>query len=244
MRYQRRRERELLHAVDRELKKLRQLRRRHEPRAAALARKAHEHILLAVAQKRQRVLGVEHLRAQQRAQRVEPPQQQHLVRLVEPVKVQDLHVLLCQRRRHFAPERFKIFLLPRRLVIDRAQLLARRQARDGLRVPRLQQRPVEQSADAHHIKFIEIRAVDGQKLQPLIARQRLVGCLGQHAAVELQPAQLAVQKQAGIGRVGRAVGKQAAAVALRGHLPQRLRARQLGAGMVGHTIASLGFARY
>ena len=244
VRYQRRRERELLHAVDRELKKLRQLRRRHEPRAAALARKAHEHILLAVAQKRQRVLGVEHLRAQQRAQRVEPPPQQHLVRLVEPVKVQDLHVLLCQRRRHFAPERFKIFLLPRRLVIDRAQLLARRQARDGLRVPRLQQRPVEQPADAHHIKFIEIRAVDGQKLQPLIARQRLVGCLGQHAAVELQPAQLAVQKQAGIGRVGRAVGKQAAAVALRGHLPQRLRARQLGAGMVGHTIASLGFARY
>ena len=215
-----------------------------KPRAAALARKAHEHILLAVAQKRQRVLGVEHLRAQQRAQRVEPPPQQHLVRLVEPVKVQDLHVLLCQRRRHFAPERFKIFLLPRRLVIDRAQLLARRQARDGLRVPRLQQRPVEQPADAHHIKFIEIRAVDGQKLQPLIARQRLVGRLGQHAAVELQPAQLAVQKQAGIGRVGRAVGKQAAAVALRGHLPQRLRARQLGAGMVGHTIASLGFARY
>ena len=77
-----------------------------------------------------------------------------------------------------------IFLLPRRLVIDRAQLLARRQARDGLRVPRLQQRPVEQPADAHHIKFIEIRAVDGQKLQPLIARQRLVGRLGPHAAVE------------------------------------------------------------
>ena len=28
------------------------------------------------------------------------------------------------------------------------------------------------------------------------------------------------------------------------NLPQRLRARQLGTGMVGHTIASLGFARY
>ena len=239
VRHQRCRERELLHAVDREPEKLRQLRRRHQARAAALARKAHEHVLLAVAQKRQRVLRVEHLRAQQRAQRVKPPPQQHLVRLVEPVEVQDLHVLLCQRRRHLAPERFEILLLPRRLVIDRAQLLARRQARDGLRVPRLQQRPVEQPADAHHVKFIKIRAVDGQKLQPFVARQRLVGRLGQHAAVELQPAQLAVQKQAGIGRVGRPVGKQAAAVALRGHLPQRLRARQLGAGMVGHILASL-----
>ena len=149
-------------------------------------------------------------------------------------------MLLCQRRRHLAPERGKVLLLPCRLRVDRAQLLARREAGDGLRVPRLQQRPVKQTADAHHIKFIEIRAVDRQKLQPLIARQRLVGRLGQHAAVKGEPAQLAVQKQAGIGRVGRPVGKQAAAVALCGHLAQRLRARQLCVMFAGHTVASLG----
>ena len=239
VRHQRRCERKLLHPVDRQAEKLRQLRRRDQSRAAALARKAHEHVLLAVAQKRQRVLRVEHLRAQQRTQRVKAPPQQHLVRLVEPVEVEDLDALLCQRRRHLAPERLKVLLLPRRLRVDRAQLLARREPCDGLRVPRLQQRPVEQTADAHHIKFIEIRAVDRQKLQPLIDRQRLVGRLRQHAAVELQPAQLAVEKEVCIGGVGPPVGKQRAAVALRGHLAQRLRARQLCVMFAGHTVASL-----
>ena len=240
MRHQRRRERELLHPVDRQAEEFRQLGCRDQSRAAALACKAHEHVLLAVAQKRQRVLRVEHLRAQQRTQRVKAPPQQHLVRLVEPVEVEDLDALLCQRRRHLAPERGKILLLPRRLRVDRTQLLARREARDGLRVPRLQQRPVEQPADAHHIKFIQIGAVDRQKLQPLIDRQRLVGRLRQHAAVELQPAQLAVEKEVCIGGVRLPVGKQRAAVALRGHLAQRLRARQLSVVFAGHTVASLG----
>ena len=240
VRHQWRRERELLHAVDRQAEEFRQLRRRDQSRAAALACKAHEHILLAVAQKRQRMLRVEHLRAQQRTQRVKTPPQQHLVCLVEPVEVEDLDALLCQCCRHFAPERGKVFLLPRRLRVDRAQLLARRESRDGLRVPRLQQRPVEQTADAHHIKFIQIRAVDRQKLQPLIDRQRLVGRLRQHAAVELQPAQLAVEKEVCIGGVRLPVGKQRAAVALRGHLAQRLRARQLCVMFAGHTVASLG----
>ena len=104
VRHQRRRERKLLHAVDRQAEEFRQLGRRDQSRAAALAREAHEHILLAVAQKRQRVLRVEHLRAQQRTQCVKAPPQQHLVRLVEPVEVEDLHALLCQRRRHLAPE--------------------------------------------------------------------------------------------------------------------------------------------
>jgi len=240
VRHQRRCERELLYPVDRQAEEFRQLGRRDQSRTAALAREAHEHVLLAVAQKRQRVLRVEHLRAQQRTQRVKAPPQQHLVRLIKPVEVEDLDALLCQRRRHLAPERGKVFLLPRRLRVDRAQLLTRREPRDGLRVPRLQQRTVKQAADAHHIKFIQIRAVDRQKLQPLIDRQRLVGRLRQHAAVELQPAQLAVEKEVCIGGVRPPVGKQRAAVALCGHLAQRLRARQLSVVFAGHTVASLG----
>ena len=52
-----------------------------------------------------------------------------------------------------------------------------------------------QAADADHEELVEVGAEDGQELEPLQQRHLRVLGLLQHAAVELQPAQLAVDVQ-------------------------------------------------
>ena len=169
----------------------------------------------------------DHLRAEQGLQLVKVFFRQQLVHRVDARKIQKLHALRGQSRRHLAVERLKLLFLPRGLSENAVDLLARGQAGQRLGAPRPQQVAVHQTADAHHVKLVQIRAVDGQKPQPVIQRQACVRRLLHHAAVECQPAQLAVEKQPRAGRVRLLRRKQAAAVLLR-HLPQRVRAGQRG----------------
>ena len=55
-----------------------------------------------------------------------------------------------------------------------------------------------QAADADHEELVEVGREDGQELEALQQRHRRVLGLLQHAAIELQPAQLAVDVQRGI----------------------------------------------
>ncbi len=48
-------------------------------------------------------------------------------------------------------------------------------------------------ADALHEEFVEVRGEDGQELEPLEQWHALVVRLGQHAAVELEPAEVPVE---------------------------------------------------
>jgi hypothetical protein len=48
-------------------------------------------------------------------------------------------------------------------------------------------------ADALHVELVEVRGEDGQEFEPLEQRRALVERLAQHAAIELQPAQVAVE---------------------------------------------------
>ena len=60
-----------------------------------------------------------------------------------------------------------------------------------------------QAADADHEELVEVRAEDGEELEPFQQRHGRVLRLFQDAAVELQPAQLAVDVQGGIVEIGR-----------------------------------------
>ena len=86
-------------------------------------------------------------------------------------------------------------------LADAAQLLARRQPvgranRQSHLVAALE------AGDAHHVELVEIRREDRQELGPLQQRQRRVGGQREHAGVEVQPAQFAVE----VAVVGQGLG--------------------------------------
>jgi hypothetical protein len=57
-----------------------------------------------------------------------------------------------------------------------------------------------QSGDADHVKLVEVRAEDAEKLQALEQRNARVECLVKHPAVEGEPAQFAIEVQRGHSR--------------------------------------------
>ena len=61
--------------------------------------------------------------------------------------------------------------------------------------PHLGRPPLHKPRHAHQKELIEVRSDDRQKLQPLQKRQVRIEPFLQHAMVELQPAQLAVDEQ-------------------------------------------------
>ena len=67
--------------------------------------------------------------------------------------------------------------------------------------------PSAAAADADHEELVEVRAEDGEELEPLQQRHGRVLGLFEHAAVELEPAQFAVDVQRRVVEVGR-VGRQ------------------------------------
>ena len=82
-----------------------------------------------------------------------------------------------------------------------------------------------QAADAHHEEFIEIRGENGQELDPFQQRHRRILGLLQDPAIELQPAQLAVDVkprivQRGQGSLFRLPRATAPFVSAIGHLPR------------------------
>ena len=60
-----------------------------------------------------------------------------------------------------------------------------------------------QAADALHEELVDVRAGDGQELDALEQRVAVVLGLGEHAAVEVEPGELAIEVQLGAGQVGR-----------------------------------------
>ncbi len=84
-------------------------------------------------------------------------------------------------------------------AVNIGQLLARQQA-VGRRGGQAQLELLLQPGDAHHEKLIHVAMEDGQKLDPL--QQRVLGLrLVQHAAVELDITEFAVDVEAGIAQV-------------------------------------------
>jgi hypothetical protein len=51
----------------------------------------------------------------------------------------------------------------------------------------------QQAGKAHHVEFVEVVGGDGQEFHALEQRMRVVACLCEDAAVEPQPAQLAIE---------------------------------------------------
>jgi hypothetical protein len=56
---------------------------------------------------------------------------------------------------------------------------------------------VVQPRHAHHVELVEVRGVDGEKLEALEQRQRLVLSQLEHPLVELHPRELAVRVELG-----------------------------------------------
>src|SRR6187401_3281638 len=52
-----------------------------------------------------------------------------------------------------------------------------------------------QPGDAHHEELVEVRGDDGRKLDPLEERHRVVAGFLEHAIVEREPRQLAIEEQ-------------------------------------------------
>ena len=62
---------------------------------------------------------------------------------------------------------------------------------------------LQQRRDAHHEELVEVGAGDGEELHALEQRMRRIVRLSEHALVELEPAQLAVDVERGVGEIRR-----------------------------------------
>jgi hypothetical protein len=92
---------------------------------------------------------------------------------------------------------------------DLAQQLLRRQA-VGVGLHRAQLHALHEAGDADLEEFVQVGRGDAQELEPLEQRQRLVLRLRQHAPLEFQQRQLAVEVKLGCGEVGRGSGRRRA----------------------------------
>ena len=105
-------------------------------------------------------------------------------------------------------------------AVDGAQLLGRRQAVLRLRLHAGRHLAVN-AGDAHHVEFVEVGGRDRQEAQALEQRVALVLRLFEHAAIELQPGQLAIVEP---GRpLGRRLDRLGTCHGLLAHLVPRTR---------------------
>ena len=81
-------------------------------------------------------------------------------------------------------------------LVDARELLRRRQPALVVHIVGREHVQVHEAAHADHEKLVQIAGKDGDKAQPLDQRHGGVRRLGEHALVELQPAQLAVLRVA------------------------------------------------
>jgi hypothetical protein len=120
--------------------------------------------------------------------------------------VEDLEAVAAQRRQDLAVQQAALFGDQRpHDAPDRRQLLARRLAvrRQFADVAR---QLLAQAADPLHEELVEVAVEDGDEAQALEQRRRGVGRDRQHAAVELEPRQLAIEQR---HRLGGRLGKRA-----------------------------------
>src|SRR5256714_11067287 len=79
-------------------------------------------------------------------------------------------------------------------AIDRVELLLWRQAVDRCLL-NVRRDLSTQAGDAHHVELVQVRTEDGEKLHSLEQWRTRIHSLLQHAPVEREPAQLAVDEQ-------------------------------------------------
>ena len=160
----------------------------------------HAKVDLLVAQKRERVAVIYDLRAEDGEQfRLEVFFPEMLFFLGQVVEIHLMVAVLCQIFQRLCVEFIAFLLQLRRFGHNGGQLLGGGHV--GLVFPLflfglalLKVCALLQGAYAHHEKLVQIGAVNCQKLDPLAQRDVLVLAQRQNAAVEIQPAQFAVDK--------------------------------------------------
>jgi hypothetical protein len=161
-------------------------------------------VAAAVRDEGERVAGVERQRRQHRKdlapkilREVRPDRVGVLVRLEEP------DAMLFERRaERFPPAGRLILHQPRGAAANRGELLRGRET-VGRQVLRPGALLLQQRRDAHHVELVEVRRDDGQEFHALEQRVIVRGRLIEHALVELEPAQLAVDVARRIAQVAR-----------------------------------------
>ena len=178
----------------------RQVFRQLDPHEAPLARARlldhHAQRLAQVADERERVAGVDRQRRQDREDvAAEEVVRRRLVGVAELGVAADAHAVLFQGRVQLLVPAADLAVQQRAdLGVDQIELLGRRQAvhrprRDaggGLAL---------EAADALHEELVEVAGEDRQKFDPLQQRHLVVLGQFQDAAVEVEPADLAVEEQ-------------------------------------------------
>jgi hypothetical protein len=91
---------------------------------------------------------------------------------------------------------------------------------------------LQQRGQADHEELVQVGAADAQELDPLEERMRRVPGLGEHALIELEPRQLAVQVERRVREVGRI---DAAPVGGQDHR-RHLLAAAAGPALAGHAV--------
>ncbi len=98
---------------------------------------------------------------------------------------------------------------------------------------------VAQAGDAHHVELVEVRRVDRAELDALEQRHALVLGELQHAVVEVEPRELAVDVQRGLLQVARrALGERSATSSELGERPSALSARWASMCPSSYTLAA------
>ena len=126
-----------------------------------------------------------------------------LVDLAHVVDVQHLDVLGAQQLPERGPGALGDGVDGLDLSADGRDLSGGIQAGFVIQLIRLQNALVVQRADPHHEELVQVGKVDGQKLQALHQRDVGVERFAQDPVVKFQPAQLAVDKDVGTGRLRR-----------------------------------------
>ena len=160
----------------------------------------HAKVDFLVAQKRERVAVIHDLRAEDGEQLgLEVFFPEMLLFLGQVVEIHLMIAVLCQIFQRFCVEFIAFFLQLRRFGHNGGKLLGGGHV--GLVFPLflfglalLKVCALLQGAHAHHEKLVQIGAVNCQKLDPFAQRDILVLAQRQNAAVEIQPAQFAVDK--------------------------------------------------
>ena len=150
-----------------------------------------------VVQKREWMAGIHDLRAEQRQKfSLEISFPEMLLLLAELGKVHLAVALLCQSSDKMLEVFVALCLQLGHAGRDSSNLLRRRHVGDVIGLVVFHQRLVVQRADADHEELVHIAAEDGGKFQALTQGHGFFFGQRQHAAVEVQPAQFTVDKNA------------------------------------------------
>ena len=181
----------------------RQRQQRHQRPLVVLALQLEDRREAAVGDERERVRRVDRQRRQDREDLVDEELSSQVALAVGELGAGEhgdagLAQLALQR----APDALLVGHQVERALADRGELLGRRQA-----VVAQQGRPVGQHVDqaghADHVELVEVAGRDRQEAHPLQQRMARVARLLQHARVEREPGQFAVDEASGaVGRYG------------------------------------------